>query len=111
MELHELLIRARLDGDSFEAFVAEGWIARRDAPDGYDELEVARTRLIRELREELGVNDEGVGVALGLLDQVHGLRIVLRQVTACLRALPEPLRTESLVRLRGSPEDCGNPLA
>jgi hypothetical protein len=28
----------------------------------------------------MGVNDEGIGVVLGLVDQVHGLREALRQV-------------------------------
>jgi hypothetical protein len=38
---------------------------------------VARAQLIRDLKDDLGVNDEGVGVILNLVDQVHGLRRVL----------------------------------
>ena len=39
-------------------------------------------------------------MALGLLDQVHGLRRALRQVSAAMQGLPEPVRQEVLVILR-----------
>jgi hypothetical protein len=44
------------------------------------EIDVARVRLIRDLREDLGVNDEGISVILDLLDQLHGLRRTLTTV-------------------------------
>ena len=37
-------------------------------------MDLARAELIRDLRDDLGVNDEGISVVLHLLDQVHGLR-------------------------------------
>jgi chaperone modulatory protein CbpM len=37
-------------------------------------VDLARAKLIRDLRDDLGVNDEGISVILHLLDQVHGLR-------------------------------------
>jgi chaperone modulatory protein CbpM len=37
-------------------------------------VDLARAQLIRDLRDDLGVNDEGISVILHLLDQVHGLR-------------------------------------
>jgi hypothetical protein len=52
----------------------------------------------------MGVNPEGIGVALGLLDQVHGLRAALRRLSGCLAALPEPLRAEALAALREAGE-------
>jgi chaperone modulatory protein CbpM len=41
---------------------------------------VARAQLIQDLREEMGVNDEGVALILQLIDQIHGLRRALRGV-------------------------------
>jgi hypothetical protein len=38
-------------------------------------------------------------VALGLLDQVHGLRLALRRVSACVATLPEEVRREALAAL------------
>jgi chaperone modulatory protein CbpM len=102
IERREFLMRAQVEDGVLEAWVSEGWIAARAAEEGFSELDLARARLIAELRERLGVNDAGVGVALDLLDQVHGLRIVLRQITASFHALPEPTRQETLAKLRAA---------
>ena len=50
------------------------------------EVDVARARLIRQLLGEMGVNAEGVGIILDLVDQVHGLRSALRRTTAAYAA-------------------------
>lgn len=108
METREFLLRARLDAASLEAWVEAGWLAPSRRPDeggpvaGFSELDLARAYLIRDLREGMGVNDEGVAVALDLLDQVHGLRGALRRLTAAVLALPEPLRREALTALRAA---------
>jgi chaperone modulatory protein CbpM len=39
-----------------------------------DEEDLARIRLIENLREQLGVNDEAVPIILHLLDQLHHYR-------------------------------------
>ncbi len=88
----------RLEAGMVEYFVAAGWIAPR-SPD-YSEADLARACLVRDLREAMGVNDEGVGVALGLLDQIHGMRRALRRVGDVMHSLPEPARQEVLVILR-----------
>jgi chaperone modulatory protein CbpM len=63
-------------------WVEEGWILPRDAEGAalFSDMDLARARLIRDLRGAMGVNHEGVGVILDLLDQVHGLRRMLREV-------------------------------
>jgi chaperone modulatory protein CbpM len=43
-------------------------------------MDVERAHLIRDLKADLGVNDEGVDVILHLLDQLHGLRRALGQL-------------------------------
>jgi chaperone modulatory protein CbpM len=102
-ETEEMLRQARLDAGTLEAWVAEGWIIRRDAG-GYTELDVARACLIRDLREEMGVNDAGVGVVLDLLDQLHGLRAALRGLAGAMHGMPEPVRNEALTALRRARE-------
>jgi chaperone modulatory protein CbpM len=106
-ESHEFLLRARLDAASLDAWIEAGWLAPRQAsPEhAFSELDLARVRLIRDLREGMGVNDEGVAIVLDLLDQVHGLRRALRRVSSALLGLPEPLRQEILTRLQGSREE------
>ena len=39
-----------------------------------DSEDLARVQLIQNLRDEMGVNDEGVSIVLHLLDQLHYLR-------------------------------------
>ena len=66
---------------TIETWIAAGWIrpaAVDDAP--LDEIDRARARLIRDLKQGLGVNDEAIPIILDLLDQVHGLRRALREV-------------------------------
>ncbi len=103
----DVLLRARLDAASLEAWIEAGWLVpRRTGPERVlSELDLARAWLIRDLRDDMGVNDEGVAVALGLLDQVHGLRRVLHRVGSALQGLPEPLRQEILTWLQGSQEE------
>ena len=43
----------------------------------FTEADLARAQLIRDLQHDLGVNREGIGIILNLLDQVHGLRQAL----------------------------------
>ncbi len=103
----EFLLRTRLDAASREAWIEARWLLpERAGPErAFSELDLARARLIRDLREGMGVNDEGVAVVLDLLDQVHGLRRALRRVSSALQRLPEPLRQEILTRLQGSREE------
>ncbi|WP_135468980.1 chaperone modulator CbpM [Crenalkalicoccus roseus] len=101
----EMLLRARLDAAALEAWAEAGWLAPRRAEGAgfaFTELDLARACLIRDLREDLGVNDEGVAVILDLLDQVHGMRLAMRRLAASLQRLPEPLRREALAALRAA---------
>jgi chaperone modulatory protein CbpM len=83
----EFLYRAQLDQETLEIWIAEEWLV----PGGtaaellFSEADLARAELIRDLKRDLGVNDEGVGVILNLLDQVHSLRTVLAEVLQTVR--------------------------
>ena len=85
----EFLRQADLDGDTLEIWIREEWIVphaptaqephaptakENETEPAFTEADLARARLIRELKRDFGVNDEGIGVILNLLDQVHGLR-------------------------------------
>ena len=107
VESHDFLLRARLDAVSLDAWIEAGWLAPRQAgPErAFSELDLARVCLIRDLREGMGVNDEGVAIVLDLLDQVHGLRQALWRVSSTFQRLPAPLRQEILTRLQGSQEE------
>jgi chaperone modulatory protein CbpM len=82
----EFLQRAQLDRETLEVWIEEEWLVPRGTPEefSFSEADVARAQLIRDLKQDLGVNDEGIGVALNLLDQVHGLRKALADMLQSL---------------------------
>jgi chaperone modulatory protein CbpM len=88
---HEFLLRARLDHDTLEMWIAQEWIVPRgsDPEVFFTDADVARAELIRDLRGDLEVNDAGVGVILDLVDQMHGLRNVLAGLLRSMRRPPD----------------------
>jgi chaperone modulatory protein CbpM len=102
LEYQEFCLRAELQGEVLEAWIAAGWLIPEatEGPRRFSEADLARARLIRDLREDLGVNDEGVAVVLDLIDQVHGLRRSLRELSAALSVLPAPMRERIQEELR-----------
>ena len=83
----EFLYRAQLDQKTLEIWVEEEWLIpiATDTEPAFSEADLARAELIWELKRDLGVNDEGVGVILSLLDQVHSLRTALSDVLQSVR--------------------------
>lgn len=83
----EFLEHAGLDQPTLEVWVEEEWLLPRHEASGpcFSEADLARVRLIRDLMEDLGVNPEGVGIVLRLIDQVHGLRSALAELMAGTR--------------------------
>ena len=68
--------------------------SRRAADElAFTDMDLARANLIRDLKDKMGVNDEGLGVVLHLLDQMHALR---RALAAALetRAIDGPHRID-----------------
>jgi chaperone modulatory protein CbpM len=80
IRIEEFLVRARVERGSLEAWVAAGWIVppQTEPELVFADVDLARVQLIRDLREDFGVNDEGVSVVLHLVDQMHGLRRSMR---------------------------------
>ena len=72
----DFLARADIDHRTLELWIEEEWLIPSATADDlvFSEADIARARLIRDLMDDMNVNAEGVGVALHLLDQIHGLR-------------------------------------
>ncbi|MGB9392623.1 MAG: chaperone modulator CbpM [Xanthobacteraceae bacterium] len=77
-----------LERESLEAWIQEEWLIPSQSAGEltFSDADIARAQLIRDLRSDLGVNDEGVGVILNLVDQLHGLRRVLTEVLRSVRS-------------------------
>jgi chaperone modulatory protein CbpM len=76
-----------VEQQAVETWIAAGWLVPpQTAPEPmFSDVDLARAQLIRDLREDLGVNDEGVAVILHLLDQMHGLRGSMQGLLAEMR--------------------------
>ena len=72
----EFLIRTRVEYHVLEAWIEAGWLVppQTEPELMFSDVDLARAQFIRDLREDLGVNDEGISVILHLIDQMHGLR-------------------------------------
>lgn len=97
--------RAGLAPDELEAWVAAGWLrpAAGHGRAGFTEADVARALLVHDLRRQMGVNDPGVDVILDLLDQLHGLRAALQDVSATVSMQSETVRMRLVVDARSLP--------
>jgi chaperone modulatory protein CbpM len=84
MEMRQLIERSHLDSRMVNAWIGEEWLLPASARTGLDfsEADFARALLIRDLKVDLGVNDEGIAIVLHLLDQLHGLRSLLKDIRA-----------------------------
>ena len=92
IRLEEFLVRARLEHQSLQAWVAAGWLVppQTEPELMFSDVDLARAQLIRDLREDLGVNDERIAVILHLVDQMHGLRRSMRDLIDEMRAGGRP---------------------
>lgn len=84
-----------LDRIEVERWIAQRWV-RPDPANGegwvFEEIDIARVRLIRDLRRTCDVPADVLPMMLSLLDQLHDTR---RRLDAVLRSLadqPEPVR-------------------
>ena len=82
MQLQEFADRSHLDLSTIEAWVDAEWLVAQRPEHPFSEQDLARVRLIQDLKGDLGVNDEGIALVLYLLDQIYGLRCLLRDIEA-----------------------------
>lgn len=73
------LVVIEVDGlqlQDLERWIAHEWV-RPDGSAGhylFREIDVARVRLIRELRDDMDINEDALPVVLSLIDQIYDLR-------------------------------------
>lgn len=75
-------------------WVDMGWVRPSQGESGhvFDDLDVARIRLVCDLRKEMSLPTDAVPVILSLLDQIHGLRRELRGLADAVDAQPDATR-------------------
>jgi len=82
MRTSEFLMQSRLDIRALDAWIEAGWLRPHgNHPEHeFSDIDLARVRLIADLRGDLGLNDEAIPVVLDLIDQIHGLRRLMREL-------------------------------
>lgn len=82
MNKPDFLGSAGVEIETLEFWLEQRWLLPQQTADGatFSEVDLARAHFIRDLKADLGVNEEGIDVILHLVDQLHGLRRVLKQL-------------------------------
>lgn len=93
---------AGLDATELSAWVEQGWVipVRREGQHTYREIDVARVRLIVEIRREMHVGDDALPLVLSLVDQVYGLRRELKTLAEAVDVQPPEIRGPIMARLK-----------
>jgi chaperone modulatory protein CbpM len=90
---------ADLPAQELTGWIERGWVLPEgDAPGWvFQEIDVARVRLIHDLRRGMDVGEEMIPLVLSLLDQMYEMR---RQLKAVLRAVEaQPMEVREAIRL------------
>ena len=93
--LDELLrLHGKLTAVHVERWVARGVLRPRSEADAwvFEQVDVARVRLLAELADDIGLDDDTVEVVVGLVDQVHTLRGQLGLLAQALAEQPPATR-------------------
>ena len=93
-----------LDAPELTDWIARGWVVPHGssrADWAFAEIDVARIRLIRDLRLRMELEEDALTLVLSLLDQVYGLRGTLQAMARALDAQPPAVRQAVLEAIGG----------
>jgi chaperone modulatory protein CbpM len=95
IDFEQLLIRLRgLERRELARWVENRWVLpERQAETWlFHEVDVARVELILGIRRDFAIDDEAMGLVLGLLDQVYDLRRQMRRLCDAVATQPQEVR-------------------
>jgi chaperone modulatory protein CbpM len=88
-------------------WVERGWVVPDTAETGlvFHEIDVARVRLIHDLRHDMDIGEDAVPLVLSLLDQVYELRSRMKSMLHVLESQPRDVQAAVLAAAvgRGTP--------
>jgi len=103
--MKEQEVLARIEGltvTRLRICIEEAWVRPMRDTGGhvFDDMDVARLRLISELTEDMAVNDDAVPIILSLIDQMHGFRRQLRALEQAVSAQGDAVTADVATLLR-----------
>jgi chaperone modulatory protein CbpM len=69
---------SRFSNHELRRWIELGWLIVEPDSGDISDINLARAHFILDLKQDFGVNDEGVDVILHLIDQMHSLRRTLQ---------------------------------
>ncbi|MCW3477317.1 chaperone modulator CbpM [Limobrevibacterium gyesilva] len=92
-----------LDAVELSAWIERRWV-RPDQASGngwvFTEIDIARVRLVRDLRHEMDIAEDTIPLVLALMDQVYDLRRTLAAMARAIEDQPPDIRDAVLAALR-----------
>lgn len=92
---HAVVARVeRLKLRELRFWVRQGWLCPAEGESGplFDELDIARARLLCDLRKEMSLPNDAVPIVLNLIDHLHQTRRELRALIKAVEEQPENVR-------------------
>lgn len=104
MSLTEQMVLSRirrLTQRDLRRWLHEGWVRPAMGETGpvFDEIDVARLRLLCDLRKDMALPSDTLPVVLTLIDRLHETRRELRMLVEALADQPEDVRRTVISRL------------
>jgi chaperone modulatory protein CbpM len=99
------IVMAQMPGvqrPDLERWVLNDWVKPDDGDGDYEfgAIDVARARLIRDLRDDMEVNEEALPVVLLLLDQLYDLRRRMHDISEAIdQTVPPDVLVELVAHL------------
>ncbi|MHA6325889.1 chaperone modulator CbpM [Roseivivax sp. CAU 1753] len=101
----------RLNLRELRSWVREGWVrpARSEKGPVFDDVDVARIRLLCDLKKDLSLPTDALPVVLTLIDRLHQTRRELRVLTEALEAQPDDIRERVVTQFFDLQDRAGGP--
>jgi chaperone modulatory protein CbpM len=98
-----LLEFRELQAEDLRRWIANNWVRPAGTAERYEfhEIDLARIRLILELRDTLEVNEPALPTVLSLVDQLYEMRRHMHRLNRALGAMPAEMRAMLLAHLEG----------
>ena len=83
-------------------WVERGWVIPDTAETGFvfHAIDIARVRLIHDLRRDMDIGEDAISLVLSLLDQVYELRSRMKSMLHVLESQPQDVQAALLDALR-----------
>jgi len=96
-----LMTIGTLDAEELGMWIEQRWVVPTHGAEGYQfsEIDIARLRLVHDIRHTFEVQPESVSLVLSLLDQVYATRRQMQKLADAIAVQPDDVRQSIFERL------------